>query len=199
MPPPSKRSARCRNLNIKRYASDNRNESGIDLFDEDSYMEEGAEADKQPSNFTDKIGLDDLAALFDLCKSSSSTKYLSVLMYMTLRHVGLTWDACNVILRKMGGFNCETSHKWADLFISGDFEEFPREKRGGKRRIEFWDYFPDIELSAKQFTLDRCSQKSADFTAVHLEICNICLFCMLLEPFFIFFTVIDEVLTALNM
>jgi hypothetical protein len=52
--------------------------------------------------------------------------------------------------------------------LSGDLEEFEGENRGGKHIAEFFDYFPDIEDSAKQFTLDQCSRKSAVFTAIDL-------------------------------
>ncbi|CAF1566285.1 unnamed protein product [Didymodactylos carnosus] len=74
MPLPAKRAAQCRNLLTKRYASDNRSKSGIGLSDDDSYMEEKPEPEKEPSNFTEKICLDDLAALFDLCKSRAKFK-----------------------------------------------------------------------------------------------------------------------------
>ena len=52
--------------------------------------------------------------------------------------------------------------------MSGDLEEFEGENRGGKHIAEFFDYFPDIEDSAKQFTLDQCSRRSAVFTAIDL-------------------------------
>jgi hypothetical protein len=52
--------------------------------------------------------------------------------------------------------------------LSGDLEEFEGENRGGKHIAEFFDYFPGIEDSAKQFTLEQCSRMSAVFTAIDL-------------------------------
>jgi len=34
--------------------------------------------------------------------------------------------------------------------------------------VEFYDYFPDLEDAAREFTLRRCSEKAADFTAIDL-------------------------------
>ncbi len=69
---------------------------------------------------------------------------------------------------KSGSWQLRLTHKWSQIFVSGDFGEFQGENRGGKHNAEFYDYFPEIENDAKQFTLGRCSQKSADFTAVDL-------------------------------
>jgi hypothetical protein len=54
------------------------------------------------------------------------------------------------------------------VFISGDLTEFQGENRGGRQIAEFFDYFPDLEDAARQYTLERCSQKSADFTVIDL-------------------------------
>jgi glucokinase len=54
------------------------------------------------------------------------------------------------------------------LFISGDLDEFQGENDGGRQTVEFYDYFPDVEDAARQYTLERCSQKSADFTVIDL-------------------------------
>ena len=62
----------------------------------------------------------------------------------------------------------ETSHKWTNLFVNGDFEEFESEKRGGKHSSSFYDYFPELETEAKLFAHQHCAQKSAAFTAIDL-------------------------------
>ncbi len=67
-----------------------------------------------------------------------------------------------------GAFRATTAHKWSEVFLSGDLEEFEGEKRGGKHIAEFYDYFPEIEAAAKHFTLEQCSRKSAAFTAIDL-------------------------------
>lgn len=59
----------------------------------------------------------------------------------------------------------ESAHKWAEVFISGDLDEFDCENRGGKHSAEFYDFFPELEEAAKQYTLEKCSEKAASFTA----------------------------------
>ena len=51
------------------------------------------------------------------------------------------------------------------MFISGDLEEFQGENSGGKHTAEFYDYFPELEDAVREYTLEQCSRKSADFTA----------------------------------
>jgi hypothetical protein len=87
---------------------------------------------------------------------------------MSLRHFGLTHDVCDDFLRHIGSYKSRTSQKWSKIFVSGDFEEFTSEHRGGKHSSEFWDYFPEIEDQAKAYTLERCSQKAANFTSSDL-------------------------------
>jgi hypothetical protein len=65
-------------------------------------------------------------------------------------------------------FSGETSHKWTNLFVNGDFEEFESENRGGKHSSSFYDYFPELETEAKLYAHQRCAEKSAAFTAIDL-------------------------------
>ncbi|CAF1586967.1 unnamed protein product, partial [Didymodactylos carnosus] len=58
----------------------------------------------------------------------------------------------------------KTSHKWADVLINQDFDEFTNDSRGGKRGDSFFDLFPDLELEARQFVFEQCSKKEASFT-----------------------------------
>ena len=54
------------------------------------------------------------------------------------------------------------------MFISGDLEEFQGDNSGGKHTAEFYDYFPELEDAAREYTLEQRPQKSADFTAIDL-------------------------------
>ncbi len=54
------------------------------------------------------------------------------------------------------------------MFISGDLDEFQGENRGGRHIDEFYDYFPDLEKAAREYTIERCLQKSVDFTVMDL-------------------------------
>ncbi|CAF1656724.1 unnamed protein product [Rotaria magnacalcarata] len=127
-------------------------------------------ADDEVVDFQDKISIENIADVFELCQATCPVRYLSVLMYISLRHLGIKWTDSDNILRQIGAFKSETSHKWSKAFLSGDFDEFVSENRGGKHSPDFWNYFPEIEISAKQFTLERCSQKVASFTSMDLAL-----------------------------
>ncbi|CAF4605351.1 unnamed protein product, partial [Didymodactylos carnosus] len=71
-------------------------------------------------------------------------------------------------LKSIGLMTAETSHKWATVFIKGDYEEFSNDLRGGKQTHSFYDTFPEIEADAKAFVVQACSQKSGEFKALDL-------------------------------
>lgn len=60
------------------------------------------EDEQQPMNFTDRITADNIGDLFELCKSKCPVKYLSVLIYATLRSFGHSWKNCDTFLRTIG-------------------------------------------------------------------------------------------------
>src|SRR5690349_801750 len=51
-----------------------------------------------------------------------------------------------------------------NYFSRQDFDEFTADERGGKRFDAFWDYYPDLELEARQFVTEECSKTEASFT-----------------------------------
>ncbi|CAF3387027.1 unnamed protein product [Rotaria socialis] len=58
----------------------------------------------------------------------------------------------------------KTCHKWTNISVNKDFDEFTIDERGGKRGDSFWDCYPDSELEAKQFVYQECSKTEAAFT-----------------------------------
>ena len=54
------------------------------------------------------------------------------------------------------------------VFIRGDHEEFSNDLRGGKRADSYYDTFFEIEVDARAFVVQACSQKSAEFKAADL-------------------------------
>ncbi|CAF1391635.1 unnamed protein product [Didymodactylos carnosus] len=164
MGPKFRRQAQLSVINQIRLSGQSLNdESKESSEDEQGQMGVKAKPDTEPINFGDKIILNGLMDVFELCKAKCGLKQLSCLLYMTLRHLGIRWRDCNAFMTEVGAFTTETAHKWTEFFISGDFEEFNSENRGNKQFGDFYDYFPDIEIEAKLFTLNRCSQKNADF------------------------------------
>ena len=85
-------------------------------------------------------------------------------MYMSLRHLGHSWRDVESFLTSIGGMTIKTCHKWANILVNKDFDEFTIEGRGGKTGDSFWDSYPDLELEAKQFVFEECSKKEATFT-----------------------------------
>ncbi|CAF1331466.1 unnamed protein product [Didymodactylos carnosus] len=84
---------------------------------------------------------------------------------MSLRHLGHSWREVEAFLSKIGGMTARTSHKWSNIVVNNDFDEFTKDERRGKRGDSFWDFHPDLELEAKQFVYEECSKKEASFTA----------------------------------
>lgn len=157
MPKPSRCRVHCKSLIERRYSQERlRTGSDSSMSNEELTMEVDASEDQAPLDFKDKVNRRDMSDLFELFRSECLTKYISVLIYMAMRHFAVKWKDCNDFLTEIGGVTSETAHKWAGLFIAGDFDEFCNDSRGGKRGDDIFDCFPEIETSAKIFTLERC-------------------------------------------
>ncbi|CAF4979497.1 unnamed protein product [Rotaria sp. Silwood1] len=120
------------------------------------------DVDDKELNFGEKLLLTDIGDLAEMCKSKCGTKYLSTLLYMTLRHFDIKWEQVDGYLKKIGFMTAETSHKWAVVFIKGDYEEFSSDSRGGKHTDSFYDMFPEIEADARSFVVQACSQNDGE-------------------------------------
>ena len=90
------------------------------------------------------------------------------MIYMLLRHLEYSWRETDELLATIGSMKCETAHKWADLYLNGDFEEFIGENRGGQRTQSFFDVYPELELEARAFVVEECSKKASSFTVESL-------------------------------
>lgn len=124
--------------------------------------------DDEELRFSEKVSLSDVGDLAEMCKSKCGIKYLSTLLYMSLRFFNVKWKDIDEYLRSIGLMTAETSHKWAAVFMKGDYEEFSIDLRGGKQTDSFYDTFPEIEGDAKAFVVKECSQKSGEFKALDL-------------------------------
>ncbi|CAF1048718.1 unnamed protein product [Didymodactylos carnosus] len=112
MPKRFRRRSQCNSLNQRRYSQESLNtESGSSASDEELQMEFETNEDQQPLNFNDKVILKDISDLFELCKSKCPSKYISVLLYMSMRHFGVKWKDCNDFLSELGGLTSQTADK----------------------------------------------------------------------------------------
>ena len=80
------------------------------------------DVDDEESNFKEKLLLIDIGDLAEMCKTKCDTKYLSTLLYMSLRFFDITWEDADDYLKNIGLMSSQTSHKWVTVFIRGDYE-----------------------------------------------------------------------------
>ena len=118
------------------------------------------ESDTSEDRTTEETNIEDIKDLFQMCISQCGVRKLSVLLYMLLRNVGLSWKEVDKILSSIGGYSCQSAHKWKQTFLLGDFEKFVNDGRGGKHSESFYDTYPEIEAEAKQFAVESCSKKN---------------------------------------
>ena len=106
--------------------------------------------------------------IMDFCKQTCSTKCLSVLLYMSLRHFNVSYSDVDSFLAKIGGYRAPTCHRQTDRLINYGLERFVSSARGGKRGDSFWDIYADIEAEAREFAVQGCMRKAASFTVEEL-------------------------------
>ncbi|CAF1634877.1 unnamed protein product, partial [Didymodactylos carnosus] len=156
--------AKLRTTEASSFGQDDENEAD-DVIEP---MELEAEDERIHIDYKNKNILNDISDLFEICKKKCGLKSISCLLYMSLRHVGITYEKCDDILKTIGGYTSQTAQKWTEVLVNGNFGDFMVENRGGKHCSSFYDYFPEIETEAKLYSLERCGQKAADFSALDL-------------------------------
>ncbi|CAF5169019.1 unnamed protein product, partial [Rotaria magnacalcarata] len=102
MPRKTKVVSHLNTLNEKRYSTTTVDESdGCGSSEEFEEMESDSNnmVDDEVVDFQDKISIENIADVFELCQATCPVRYLSVLMYMSLRHLGIKWTDSDNILR----------------------------------------------------------------------------------------------------
>lgn len=163
MPKPKRSQSKVRSASAHRWASVN-----VPSSSESSNDEYSMDVDDPELSFNEKLLTTDIGDLAEMCKSKCDIKYLSTLLYMSLRYFNIKWEDINEFLKNIDLMTAQTCHKWTTVFIKGDYEEFSTDLRGGKQTDSFYDMFPDIEEAAKTFVIEACSRKSGDFKAQDL-------------------------------
>ena len=87
---------------------------------------------------------------------------------MVLRHFGHTWRDMDALLHNIGGIQCKIAHKWAETFLTGDFDAFEDNGRDSKHNDGFYSLFRGLKIEAQGFVIKSGSKKSADFSAVDM-------------------------------
>ena len=115
------------------------------------------EKSQDQGGFLEKLDLATISDIFQLCKDEYGSRKLTMLLCMILRHFGYQWQVIDDFLQQIGANRCETAHKWAETFLSGDFEAFFEDAREIKSTDSFYDTFPELEIEAKAFVANVCA------------------------------------------
>ncbi|CAM4873059.1 unnamed protein product [Rotaria socialis] len=165
MPPKSNRQSQCFNAIKSRWSTESDASSDDSNFSMETSDED--EADTK-LNFRDTIQICDIADMFEFCKNQCNIRYLSVLIYLILRRFNISYEETHRFLKTIGGLTADVTHKWSNVFMNGNFDEFLIDGRGGKRGDSFYDVYPELEVDAKAFAVLQCEQKAPSFTVYDL-------------------------------
>ena len=121
-----------------------------DAFDND-------EKSQDQGGFLEKLDLATISDIFQLCKDEYGSRKLITLLYMILHYFRYQWRVTDNFLRRTGANRCETAHKLAETFLSGDFEAFLEDGRGGKSTGSSYDTFLELEIEAQAFVANLCA------------------------------------------
>ena len=128
MPQPNKRDNKVQNALSKRWSN-----AEFSSSSELSYEEYKMDTDDEAVAFSEKILLNDIGDLAEICTSKCDTNYLTTLLYVSLRYFNIKWEDINRFLEDVSFMAAETSHRWATVFSKGDYEEFSNDLRGDKQ------------------------------------------------------------------
>ena len=156
----------CNNAAKRRWTTEVFEWTGSDTNDENLMNLSAHEQEK--FLLKDKINILDICDLFEIVKNYTSIRSLSVLIYLSLTHFGVSWRKTDLFLRQIGSFGAETCHKWGEVFLNSELDQFLEDGRGGQREPSFYDVFPKLENIAKLYALEACQMKSASFTSLEL-------------------------------
>ncbi|CAM4968055.1 unnamed protein product [Rotaria socialis] len=164
MPKLARQKSHARQLNYRRSIESIKSNDTETFSSEDEKILFHPGGDIDDINFSNGSVLNDISDILTFCKEQINPRFISVLLYMSLRHLGHTWRDVDSFLTSIGGTTIKTCHKWTNILVNKDFDEFTIDERGGKRGDSFWDCYPDLELEAKQFVYQECSKTEAAFT-----------------------------------
>jgi hypothetical protein len=155
MPQKSKRKCRATTAAGRRWTTETFARSDTDS-DEQILMNLSnmSESDQPEFSLKDKINIADIGDLFEVVKSQTSLRSLSVLIYLSLTYFGASWRKADLFLKQIGALSAETCNKWSEVFIEGVLDDFLEENRGGKRGQSFFDTFPELENIANMHWKD---------------------------------------------
>ncbi|CAF1336046.1 unnamed protein product [Rotaria sordida] len=156
MPPPRKQKSHLQNASARCW-SNTKISDPIDSSGDEYIMD----VDGQELPFNGKFLLTNIGGLAEMYKSKCDARYLSTLLYMSLRFLDVKWEEIDRFLKNIGFITAQTSQKWTTVFIKGDFEEFSNDLRGGRDRSHMVSDFLAQHPSGLFFELSEDEWKQA--------------------------------------
>lgn len=169
MPQKSKRKCQTAIASRRRWTTEVFERSDDDIYEEDVMnLSDLSAREQEELLLKDKINIADIGDLFEVVQHETCLRSLSVLIYLSLTYFGVSWRKADLFLNEIGSLSAETCHKWSEVFIGGDLDDFLEDNRGGQRTGSIFDAFPELENMAKLYALEGCQRKSASFTSLEL-------------------------------
>lgn len=108
MPQKSKRQSHARTVSSSFLPQENPDNKGNNGSSEEDFKLGADDNDQmEPFGFESKVTDENVSDLFERCKSKCPVKYLSVLVYVTLRRFGISWRDCDAFPRNIGELHKE--------------------------------------------------------------------------------------------
>ncbi len=92
----------------------------------------------------------------------------SLLIYALLKEAGIGYIQINKILKIIGGVKANNLVGYFRNFQTDDFSSLNEDGRTYTGDV-FWDRYPDIEIDAKLFALEKARAKNSDFIGKSLN------------------------------
>ena len=133
MPKVKKQRNHNRELARRRWSKESISQKSAKSSSEDEKYLIKPDDDVDFIDFSNNSVLNDIDDLFSFCKRKINTRFISVRVYMSLRHFGHSWRDIDAFLRRIGGMTATSAHRWSIILVNKDFDEFTAEERGDKR------------------------------------------------------------------
>ena len=104
------------NLKKKLLTETSREENSDFTTDEEQDLKkELHETEAKEFDYTTEEALEIIGELYALCAETVSIRYLSTLLYMTIRHVKLSWRDTESKLKVIGTMSIKSCYKWSQV------------------------------------------------------------------------------------
>ena len=124
-------------------------------------------------NFDLKNIQDLICVLIDLIPNFGAVHFrlVSTIIYLIFRLVFFPYEKCREILKSIDLMDIKHCHTWAKTIIDeDDICVILRDERRGHKNNNFYEEYPDLEVKAKAYAIEKCSQKNCSFKVHDLAV-----------------------------